>query len=347
MYRRFRPPVVHRKRPAIPSAARSWSFGFGLLVALVLVLAPVVGRIAIPSKFYKRPLDSNRRDAWFRPPSLFRSDAADSSLAGLVTRPTAGGRIDESSERPDKYDWGKWSDLPLKGAILGTDHEGRNVLWRLIHGSEVVIIYGALSAVLGVAAGLLWGLAMSWWTPPLFPGNHRTLAGWRLGAGWVANRTFELLDLFPRVILLLFISTVGGITLERFCLGVGLLIALQMASGVRQHTNELRRSDPVASAEELGLSPARIVWGHIVWNHLQGFVLSQLAFAVGAFVLWNGTLGYLGYAMPGHNNWGQLINEGFNRIVPWMTWAGSVATVMVALGLFRLSDGIERWRGAE
>jgi ABC-type dipeptide/oligopeptide/nickel transport system permease subunit len=188
---------------------------------------------------------------------------------------------------------------------------------------------------------------MSWWSPPLFPGHHRIVAGWRWYIGRLASGLFELLDLFPRVILLLFVCTIGSITLGRFCLAVGLFIALQVASGVRQHANELRRTDTVASAEELGLSPVRIVWGHIVWNHLQGFVLSQYAFAIGAFVLWNATLGYLGFADPTHNSWGQIIHEGIRHTVPWMTWSASIVTVLVVLGLFRLSDGIERWKTSE
>jgi peptide/nickel transport system permease protein len=349
MYRRFRSPAIQSQRLAFFRRSRTLSFWFGVLVVAALVITPVLGRFVIPAKFYRNPFETYRSDVWFRPPSLFRADAADSSLTSANSLlPRTGRIVDEAGDKPiDHYVVADWNNLPLKGAILGTTQCGANVMWRLIHGSEVVVIHGVLSAMLGLTAGLLWGLAMSWWSPPLFPGHHKVVTGWRWGIGRLAGSLFELLDLFPRIILLLFVSTIGGITLGRFCLAVGLLIALQVAAGVRQHSNELRRSDTVASAEELGLSPARIVWGHIVWNHLQGFVLSQYAFALGAFVLWDATLGYLGYTEPGHNSWGQIIQEGMRHMIPWMTWAASIVTVLAVLGLFRLSDGIERWKTRE
>ena len=150
---------------------------------------------------------------------------------------------------------------------------------------------------------------------------------------------------FPRIILLLFLTAVAGIALIKFAYAVGVIIALQVAAGVRQQIITLRRSDTVLAAEELGLQPSRIVWVHIVWHRLRGFLLSQLAYAMGGFVLWEATIGYIGVTSVDHDTWGRLIKEAVvNQKIPWLLWSGLACLMIATLGLFKLGDGIDRWK---
>jgi ABC-type dipeptide/oligopeptide/nickel transport system permease subunit len=329
------------------------SLAFGLLVVAALMILPILGRVLIPAEFYEDILQ-NREGYKFRPPSLFRSDCTDGpacSASPQVLGPRhgrSGAAGSVTNDVPSSYQFASCSNLPLCRAILGTDQRGTNVLWRLIHGMEFVWMWGVPCAAFALMLGLLWGVAISWWHPPLFPGHHAAVGGWRAWLGGLLAGLFDLLDLFPRIMLLLLITTIHGITLLKFSVAVGVIVSLQVAAGVRQHFGALRRGESVAAAEELGLSPGRVVWAHIFWHHLRGFAGSQFAFAVGAFILWDATVGYLGYGDLRHNTWGQVIREGVgNANIRWMVWSGSIVTVVSALGLFKLSDGIEKWKSPQ
>jgi peptide/nickel transport system permease protein len=322
---------------------------FGAVVLLSVIATPIIGRLTISDEFYKDPLLSNM-EARNRPPAFLHREPPPDTTGRL--RPgderTDGGRLGEDPEGPgeDGYALASCTNEPWPGAFLGTDHQGVNVLWRLVHGTEIIIFWGIPTSLCSLILGLLWGLAMGWWNPPLFPGHHRPVGGWRRAIGWSAEKVFEMLDLFPRIILLLFITAIGGISLFKFAIAVGVVITLQIAAGVRQHTVTLRRSDRILAAEELGLPPARIVWVHTVWHHLRSFLLSQAAYAMGAFVLWEATTGYLGISEVGHNTWGEIIREGGVAYgVPWMLWPGLACIIFATLGFFKLGDGIDRWKG--
>jgi peptide/nickel transport system permease protein len=347
-HRRFKDPKARRNLFAVRGQG-TISLAAGLLVVAMLAILPIFGRILIAPGFYQDILQT--RDGFkFRPPSMFRDDCINGP-AGPNTAPPQKtgeepkGRIPTTSTELEKsYDLASCSNLPLCGAILGTDWRGTRVDWRLIHGMEFVWMWGMPCAASALILGLLWGVAISWWSPPRFPGHHAVIGGWRSWLGRGLAGAFDLLDLFPRIMLLLLITTIHGITLFKFSLAVGIILTLQVAAGVRQRSGALRRSDTVAAAEELGLPPLRVVWKHIVWHHLRGYALSQFAFAIGAFVLWDATMGFLGYGTADHNTWGLIIREGVRHSVPWMIWPASVVTVVTALSLFKLSDGAEKWK---
>jgi ABC-type dipeptide/oligopeptide/nickel transport system permease subunit len=321
---------------------------FGAVVLLLVTVTPIIGRLTISSDFYKDPLHSNDV-AKNRPPAFLHRGPA----AGATDIRPGSSRLDRSrpGEEPggpgeNGYPLASCANEPWPGAFLGTDQRGVNVLWRLVHGTEIIIFWGIPTALCSLILGLLWGLLMGWWNPPLFPGYHHPVRGWRRAAGWLSEKIFEMFDLFPRIILLLFITAIGGISLFKFAIAVGAVITLQIAAGVRQHTVALRRSDRILAAEELGLPPARIVWVHTVWHHLRSFLLSQAAYAMGAFVLWEATTGYLGISEVGHNTWGEIIREGgVVAKIPWMLWSGLACIVITTLGFFKLGDGIDRWKG--
>ncbi len=318
------------------------SLTFGLIVLGTLIVAPLIGRLVINKDFYKETLHIDDTAAFRPPPFLYEKSEETAPTSGRL----GGGRPGASaSSEAEIFRVANYTNPPVAGAILGTDQRGANVFNRLIHGSEVVIFWGAITAIASVLGGLLWGIMMGWWNPPLFPGHHRPIAGWRRAVGWFLEKVFEFLDLFPRIILLLFLTAIAGITLTKFAFAVGVIIALQVAAGVRQSTISLRMTDTVLAAEELGLQPSRIVWVHIVWHRLRGFLLSQLAYAMGAFVLWEATVGYLGITSLENDTWGRLIKEAAFNQIPWMLWSGLACLMVATLGLFKLGDGIDRWKG--
>jgi ABC-type dipeptide/oligopeptide/nickel transport system permease subunit len=320
------------------------SLSFGLLIFGALIIVPLTGRVAINRDFYEKTqkaLHINDTTAFRPPPFLYENLATTAPVSGRL----GGGRPGETTaSEVEIFFVARFTNPPAPGAVLGTDQRGANVLWRLVHGTEVVILWGTVTALASVLLGLIWGIVMGWWNPPLFPGHHRPIAGWRRGVGWAVEKIFEFLDLFPRIILLLFLTAIAGITLVKFAFAVGVIIALQVAAGVRQHTVALRMSDTVLAAEELGLQPSRIVWVHIVWHRLRGFLLSQLAYAMGAFVLWEATIGYLGITNLENDTWGRLIKEAAFNQIPWMLWSGLACLMVATLGLIKLGDGIDRWK---
>jgi peptide/nickel transport system permease protein len=207
-------------------------------------------------------------------------------------------------------------EAPSARHLLGTDGARRDVLSRLVHGTRVVVavglgavgLYALIGILLGAAAGFLGGIT-----------------------DVVVSRLAEVLLAVPTFFLLLAVMGV------RDNPGVGTLVAvlglaswMRIARLTRAEVLRVRRLEFVLAAEALGLSPARVLFAHVLPNSLAPALVSA-AFGVASAVLTEASLSFLGFGAPPEvSSWGALVQGALQDPRAW--WL-VVAPGLALLGL--------------
>jgi len=229
---------------------------------------------------------------------------------------------------------------------LGTDHLGRDIMSRLMEGTQVVLlktrlptdwpVVGGWSLPIGVA---IWGVIGS-----LVLGAFLGLnAGYR--GGWWDQVTMQFLDAmiaFPVIILYLVVIAALG----RGDLIVILAITMTGAPGVarlvRSLALDIKTRDYIRAAETRGESAWYIMFVEILPN-ARGPLLVDAMLRVGYAIFAIATLGFLGLGLPPPDpDWGSMVAEARKNIFSnqWaVVWpAVSIASLVIGLNLF--ADGL-------
>jgi peptide/nickel transport system permease protein len=233
---------------------------------------------------------------------------------------------------------------------LGTDHLGRDIVSRLMTGTQVILLKTRLpgdsniSIPIGVA---IWGVLGSLALGALLGLN----AGYR--SGWADQGIMQVLDAliaFPRIVLYLVVIAALG----RGDLVVIFAIAITGAPGVarlaRSLAMDIRTRDYIRAAETRGENVWFIMFREILPN-ARGPLLVDAMLRVGYAIFAIGTLGFLGIGLPPPDpDWGNMVNEARRNIfanplaVVWPALA--ISTLVVGLNLFAdgLSEELSRYQ---
>ena len=225
----------------------------------------------------------------------------------------------ETGEEQGKYNCGTF--------WLGTDRVGRDVLSRLIYGTQRVLLYAPLATFCAYAVGIPMGLAAGY------------LRGW---ADEVLSFVSNVILSFPVLVLyVIIIATIGAS-------GTNIVIAVTFASApgimriVRGLVLDLRNREYVFAAQTRGESAWRIMFVEILPN-ARGPLIVDSCLRLGYVIITIGVLGFLGLGLPPPDpDWGGMINE--NRLMalvaPHMTVFPCIAISSLVLGFNLLADGL-------
>ncbi|MFH8384848.1 dipeptide/oligopeptide/nickel ABC transporter permease/ATP-binding protein [Kitasatospora sp. NPDC018058] len=230
--------------------------------------------------------------------------------------------------------WGASADRPDPSAVLqgpsvahpfGTDNLGRDLLARVLTATRPSLLLALAAVLLGATAGVLLGAS----TAVLAPRARRLVAG-----------LINLLLAFPALLVAMFLAVVfgagaGGAMLALAVAGVPgfARLAQTLAAGVAG-------TDHLAAARVLGLRRHRLLWRHVLPNIAEPLLLSTTTAAGTALIALSG-LSFLGLGVqpPGYD-WGQLLNQGLDRIYadPLPALAPGLAILYAALAFQLLGE---------
>ncbi|MDF1500048.1 MAG: ABC transporter permease [Anaerolineales bacterium] len=225
--------------------------------------------------------------------------------------------------------------------LLGTDHLGRDILSRLMQGTQVILLKTRLpGSDISIPGGVaIWGVLGSLSLGTLLGLN----AGYR--GGWWDQIIMQVLDAliaFPRIVLYLVVIAALGQGDLVVILAITITGAPGVARLVRSLALDIKTRDYIRAAETRGESVWYIMFREILPN-ARGPLLVDGMLRVGYAIFAIGTLGFLGIGLPPPDpDWGNMVNEARRNIfanqlaVIWP--AVAIASLVIGLNLF--ADGL-------
>ena len=232
-----------------------------------------------------------------------------------------------SAHDPDAVDVSRKFLSPSGEFPLGTDHLGRDVLSRLLHGGRLSIG----STLVATAAISLIGLVVG------------MLAGYLGGVVDVLlSRLIDIVSALPTILLALAITAVLGTGLRNVLIAIVAASWPTYARVVRGSVLAEREKDYVESARAAGVSTARLFRRHLLPNII-GPAVVITTLELGIMLLAISALSFLGLGVrPPAAEWGAMLSEGrtyLSRAPHMMLFPGTAIFLMV-LGFNLLGDGL-------
>ncbi len=230
---------------------------------------------------------------------------------------------------------------PAPSHPLGTDHLGRDLMSRLMAGTQIILIKTRLPGGYLLPGGVaLWGVLGSLLFGTFFGLN----AGYR--GGWLDQIIMQLLDAliaFPRIVLYLIVIASLGQGDVVVILAITVTGTPGIARLVRGLALDIKNRDYIQAARTRGEHTWYIMYREILPN-VKAPLVVDATLRMGYAIFTIGTLGFLGIGLPPPDpDWGNMVNEGRRYIfanplaVLWPSAA--ISSLVVGLNLF--ADGLQ------
>ncbi|GAA0919849.1 ABC transporter permease [Nonomuraea longicatena] len=248
--------------------------------------------------------------------ALLATVAAGLVCIGLATDPLAADPL--AALRP-----------PGPGHWFGTDHLGRDLLARVVHGAAHSLTLGAAAVALAAGAGVMLGLS----------------AG--LAPRWLdeaLSRAFDVLSTFPEVLLALLVIAVTGPGTANVVFAIGIAQIPTYARVIRAQTFVVRRAAYVEQAVTFGLTRTALTTRHVLPNVL-GPLPVLATIGMGQAIIATSGLSFLGMGpQPPAPEWGSMLSEARNylRVAWWEALFPAAAIVVTVVCLTVLGRRLQR-----
>ena len=211
-------------------------------------------------------------------------------------------------------------------AILGTDYLGRDVLTTLVYGGRATLLVGAIAAILSVSIGITLGAMAGYY-------------GGRVDA--VLMRITEFFQVLPALLFAMVVVTLFSPSLVTITLAIGLVSWTGTARLTRAEFMKYRNLEFVRAERSIGASHARIIWQVILPNALPPLIVSA-TLAIGAAILFEAGLSFLGLGAPNQMSWGLMIGSNRQYIFSgwWAVAFPGAAIFVTVLGVSLIGDGL-------
>ena len=208
---------------------------------------------------------------------------------------------------------------------LGTDHLGRDIYSRLVHGARISLIIALVTLGVGGTLGVFLGLVSGWY------------------GGWVDELIMRLVDVIlslPLILVTLVLVVSVGQSLELIVAVLSLWIWPRFARMVRGEVLQLKTMDYVALARVAGASTLRIMFIHLFPGTINTLIVVA-TLQVGIVILVEATLSFLGAGIPPPTPaWGSMVADGRDRLVDgwWIATLPGVAILLTVMSLNLFGD---------
>ncbi len=218
--------------------------------------------------------------------------------------------------------------MPPSGSHwFGTDDLGRDILTRVIYGTQISFGYGFLAVLIAMLIGSTIGV----------------IAGYF--GGKIDEFLMRMIDIvlaFPSILLAILIVAILGPKLENAMIAIGIVNAPVYARLLRSSTMTIKNNEFIDASIANGSSDLRIIFSHVLPNCMTPIIV-QATLGIGGAILEMAGLSFLGLgAQPPTPEWGAMLNNAreFIRSASWVITFPGIAIILSVLAFNLLGDGL-------
>lgn len=218
-----------------------------------------------------------------------------------------------------------WMEGGSSAHLLGTDNLGRDILSRIIYGSQVSLLVGVTSVVVAGIIGVTIGL----------------IAGYY--GGFIDNLLMRVVDSFlaiPTILFALVILTIFGPSIVTLIFVLGATNWVNYARLVRGEVLSIKERDYVRAAHSIGVKNHKIILRHLLPNVISSFIVIS-TLSVATTIILEASLSFLGLGIqPPDVSWGLILSDGRDYLATswWLATFPGIAITITVLGIIFLGD---------
>ena len=218
---------------------------------------------------------------------------------------------------------------------LGTDEQGRDVLFRLFKGGQISILVGLMSALFTVVLGALLG----------------GIAGYY--GGWIDNLIMRIAEIFTSIPFYPTLFSISAALMwkatssQKLYLITAFISILSwpgLARMVRGQILSLREQEFMQACEVLGVSDWSRIVKHLIPNTLS-YIIVSATLGMASGILLESALSFLGLGVtPPTPTWGNMVERARNanvfRTMPWLWLPPGVMIMLTVVSINLLGEGL-------
>ena len=223
-----------------------------------------------------------------------------------------------------------WRPLAPPGGApaipLGSDFLGRDVLAGIVHGGRATLAVGASAAAICVVIGIAVGAVAG------FYGGLLDEALMRLT---------EFFQVLPALLFAMTLVSLFGPNLVTIAVAIGAVSWPPVARLARAEVMRIKQFDYVMASRALGAPDRRLIWRVILPGALPSLIVAA-TLAVGAAILFEAGLAFLGLGDPDTMSWGLMMGANRDFVVEawWAVTLPGLAIFLTVLGVSLLGDAL-------
>ncbi|AWC25641.1 ABC transporter permease subunit [Aminobacter sp. P9b] len=220
-----------------------------------------------------------------------------------------------------------WQEGGRADFLLGTDAVGRDMLSRLIFGTQFSLFVGVIVTTLSLVVGVVFGVIAGYFR------------------GWVDTAIMRVMDIilaFPSLLLALVLVAILGPGLVNAMIAISLVYQPHFVRLARAAVMSEKSRDYVVAAKVAGAGHIRLMFKTILPNCMAPLIV-QATLSFSSAILDAAALGFLGMgAQPPTPEWGTMLAEAreFIQSKWWVVTLPGVAILITVLAINLMGDGL-------
>lgn len=228
---------------------------------------------------------------------------------------------------PTDFDYEALLKGPSARHPFGTDNFGRDILSRVIYGTQIDMQIAVFTTLFPFIFGTLLGALTGY------------LGRW---SDAVVGRIADLVVVFPFLVLVIAIVAVLGPGLTNMYIAVSAVGWVSYWRLTRGEVMGQKKAEYAQAGRVLGYSPSRILLRHLLPNAVSPAIV-YLMTDMSLGILLGASLGYLGLgAQPPTPEWGVMVSDGKNFMATawWISTFPGLALTLAGVTFSLIGDGL-------